>query len=308
MAGRGAPPDRAAPVSGPAPRSAAPRSSPRCAPALPATCCAGVRRDARPAGRTPRAARHAAGRTHGARQAAGGGAGPGECPALPRLAAGMGAGGPGRQRSRIATSDERDAHETLAAFRLRPEPSVLVTVAMAYEGLDAPAVAVCAALTHIRSRAWLEQMIARATRVDPAAGPYRRSAPWCSTRTTCCSAASASGSSASRARSPATARRAGRVSCRSGGWPWSRRPSCRLPPMRPPSAGSALPRAGFRRRPAGAAPDPAGGPARPALPARARVAAQMGLLVAAQVVEDEGMLRIPRGAGGHHAYRRRSSG
>ena len=43
---------------------------------------------------------------------------------------------------------------------------------MAYEGLDAPEVAVVAALTHIRSRPWLEQMIARATRVDPNAGPY----------------------------------------------------------------------------------------------------------------------------------------
>ena len=74
--------------------------------------------------------------------------------------------------ARIATSDERDAPAVLAAFRLRPEPSVLVTVAMAYEGLDAPSVSVCAALTHIRSRAWLEQMIARATRVDFAAGPY----------------------------------------------------------------------------------------------------------------------------------------
>ncbi len=73
---------------------------------------------------------------------------------------------------RLATSDERDAHETLASFRLRPEPSVLVTVAMAYEGLDAPEVAVVAALTHIRSRPWLEQMVARATRVDPHAGPY----------------------------------------------------------------------------------------------------------------------------------------
>ncbi len=72
----------------------------------------------------------------------------------------------------LATSDERDAHETLARFRLRPEPSVLVTVAMAYEGLDAPEVAVVAALTHIRSRAWLEQMVARATRVDPNGGPY----------------------------------------------------------------------------------------------------------------------------------------
>jgi hypothetical protein len=31
---------------------------------------------------------------------------------------------------------------------------------------------VVAALTHIRSRPWLEQMLARATRVDPHAGPY----------------------------------------------------------------------------------------------------------------------------------------
>ena len=65
----------------------------------------------------------------------------------------------------LAVSEERGAHETLAAFRLTPEPSVLVTVAMAYEGLDAPEVAVVAALTHIRSRPWLEQMVARATRV-----------------------------------------------------------------------------------------------------------------------------------------------
>jgi len=72
----------------------------------------------------------------------------------------------------LAVSEERGAHETLAAFRLTPEPSVLVTVAMAYEGLDAPEVAVVAALTHIRSRPWLEQMVARATRVDPQAGPY----------------------------------------------------------------------------------------------------------------------------------------
>jgi hypothetical protein len=72
----------------------------------------------------------------------------------------------------LAVSEERGAHETLAAFRLTPEPSMLVTVAMAYEGLDAPEVAVVAALTHIRSRPWLEQMVARATRVDPQAGPY----------------------------------------------------------------------------------------------------------------------------------------
>ncbi len=73
---------------------------------------------------------------------------------------------------RMATSSELDAHESLASFRRQAEPSVLVTVAMAYEGLDAPEVAVVAALTHIRSRPWLEQMVARATRVDPLAGDY----------------------------------------------------------------------------------------------------------------------------------------
>jgi len=72
----------------------------------------------------------------------------------------------------LAVSEARGAAEALAAFRLAPEPAVLVTVAMAYEGLDAPEVAVVAALTHIRSRPWLEQMVARATRVDPDAGPY----------------------------------------------------------------------------------------------------------------------------------------
>ncbi|HQT77585.1 MAG: restriction endonuclease subunit R [Rhodospirillales bacterium 20-64-7] len=73
---------------------------------------------------------------------------------------------------RLATSSEADAHQVLAGFRLNAEPSVLVTVAMAYEGLDAPEVAVVAALTHIRSRPWLEQMVARATRIDPHAGDY----------------------------------------------------------------------------------------------------------------------------------------
>ena len=72
----------------------------------------------------------------------------------------------------LATCEERYAHATLARFRLTAEPSVLVTVAMSYEGLDAPEVAVVAALTHIRSRAWLEQMIARGTRVDAHGGSH----------------------------------------------------------------------------------------------------------------------------------------
>ena len=79
---------------------------------------------------------------------------------------------PQANRIRLATSSEIDAHESLASFRRQADPSVLVTVAMAYEGLDAPEVAVVAALTHIRSRPWLEQMVARATRVDPHAGDY----------------------------------------------------------------------------------------------------------------------------------------
>ncbi|MDQ2694128.1 MAG: restriction endonuclease subunit R, partial [Pseudomonadota bacterium] len=73
---------------------------------------------------------------------------------------------------RLAVSDVRDAHEAIAAFRLQPEPAVLCTVAMAYEGMDAPGVTHIAALTHIRSRPWLEQLIARATRVDPHGGAY----------------------------------------------------------------------------------------------------------------------------------------
>jgi hypothetical protein len=45
---------------------------------------------------------------------------------------------------------------------------------MAYEGMDCPAISHVACLTHIRSRPWLEQAIARATRVDPQAGDYER--------------------------------------------------------------------------------------------------------------------------------------
>lgn len=76
--------------------------------------------------------------------------------------------------AKLAISDSRDAHEVVAAFRLRSEPAVLVSVAMAYEGLDAPEISHVACLTHIRSRPWLEQAIARATRVDPHAGSYEQ--------------------------------------------------------------------------------------------------------------------------------------
>jgi len=49
---------------------------------------------------------------------------------------------------------------------------VLVTVAMAYEGLNIPAVSHIICLTRIRSAPWIEQMTARANRIDKNGGPY----------------------------------------------------------------------------------------------------------------------------------------
>jgi superfamily II DNA or RNA helicase len=72
----------------------------------------------------------------------------------------------------LAISDERGAVERIARFRLLPEPAILVTVGMAYEGMDAPEVKHVACLTQIRSVPWLEQMVARATRFDPLGGDY----------------------------------------------------------------------------------------------------------------------------------------
>lgn len=76
----------------------------------------------------------------------------------------------------IATSDD----SALAARHIAQFKRVggvraldaLVTVAMAYEGLDVPAITHIACLTHIRSKPWIEQMIARATRFDGDAGSW----------------------------------------------------------------------------------------------------------------------------------------
>jgi len=79
-------------------------------------------------------------------------------------------------RAAIATSDDSaQATKNIEAFKAmggRRSLDALVTVAMAYEGLDVPAVTHIACLTHIRSRPWIEQMIARATRYDAQAGPW----------------------------------------------------------------------------------------------------------------------------------------
>lgn len=67
----------------------------------------------------------------------------------------------------IATSeDSKMARETIAAYRRGVHP-VIVTVAMAYEGLSVPQISHIACLTHIRSVPWLEQCFARANRLAP---------------------------------------------------------------------------------------------------------------------------------------------
>jgi superfamily II DNA or RNA helicase len=83
----------------------------------------------------------------------------------------------GVNRAMIATSDESEqATRAIEQFGKPVSDSAavdaLVTVAMAYEGMDVPAITHIACLTHIRSRPWIEQMIARAARVDGGAGPY----------------------------------------------------------------------------------------------------------------------------------------
>lgn len=60
----------------------------------------------------------------------------------------------------------KDAHKDIEAFR-RGDLQALVTVAMAYEGLDVPEITHLACLTRIRSVPWIEQMFARAWRTAP---------------------------------------------------------------------------------------------------------------------------------------------
>lgn len=70
-------------------------------------------------------------------------------------------------RHAIATShDSPHAQEMIKQFK-GDRLDVLVTVAMAYEGLDCPSISHIACLTHIRSTPWIEQCIGRAVRVDP---------------------------------------------------------------------------------------------------------------------------------------------
>ncbi len=204
---------------------------------------------------------------------------------------------------RLATSDERDARETLASFRLRAEPTILVTVAMAYEGLDAPEVAVVAALTQIRSRPWLEQMVARATRVDPHAGPY-----------------AAQRALVFHPDDPLFAKFRHRIETEQG--TLARTPTPRRQSQLPlwlqgqtdaeaaegivplSSNALALRYAILKPGPNFAAGDPAVQSELLELPsvAERRLRRRVGEMVAAQAIEDEGALRQVRGQGGYHRY------
>jgi superfamily II DNA or RNA helicase len=82
----------------------------------------------------------------------------------------------------MATSLESEqALQNIERFRKVSPPQsldALVTVQMAYEGLDVPSITHLACLTHIRSRPWIEQMLARATRYDSAGPRYEEQAAY----------------------------------------------------------------------------------------------------------------------------------
>ena len=68
------------------------------------------------------------------------------------------------------SEDGDDAQRTIRQFRRGERGDVLVTVGMAYEGLDVPDCTHLVCLTSIRSVPWLEQAFARVTRVDRKCG------------------------------------------------------------------------------------------------------------------------------------------
>lgn len=69
----------------------------------------------------------------------------------------------------LAISDEPRSHTTIQRFRDKLQGDVLVTVGMAYEGLDVPSVTHLVCLTDTRSEPWLDQAFARASRFDASA-------------------------------------------------------------------------------------------------------------------------------------------
>lgn len=72
----------------------------------------------------------------------------------------------------IATSHNSEAASKSIRHFKAGIIDILVTIAMAYEGMDVPEVTHICCLTNIRSTPWIEQMVARAVRIDRLAGPY----------------------------------------------------------------------------------------------------------------------------------------
>lgn len=77
----------------------------------------------------------------------------------------------------ISDGDDTVTDNALAAIRKFKKVGagaydVLITVQMAYEGLDVPPISHLVCLTHIRSWPWIEQMLDRGTRVDYQGLPY----------------------------------------------------------------------------------------------------------------------------------------
>jgi superfamily II DNA or RNA helicase len=69
----------------------------------------------------------------------------------------------------LAISEDTGSQAAIDRFRRNVRGHVLVTVGMAYEGLDVPDCTHLICLTNIRSVPWLEQAFNRVTRVDPRA-------------------------------------------------------------------------------------------------------------------------------------------
>lgn len=79
-------------------------------------------------------------------------------------------------RSDIATSHESaEAQHAIKKFKAGIL-DCLVTIAMAYEGLDVPEISHICCLTNIRSTPWIEQMVGRAVRIDRNGAAYEAQA------------------------------------------------------------------------------------------------------------------------------------
>lgn len=74
----------------------------------------------------------------------------------------------------LAISSIGHAAKVIRSFRNNIGGKVLVTVGMAYEGLDVPHATHMVCLTKTRSEPWLEQAFARITRFNPDFGPYEK--------------------------------------------------------------------------------------------------------------------------------------